>query len=173
MTRFIQAVRGLSRLFGVVAALLLLAAVLVVNQLVFVRYVLGESAIWQHEFVTFSLIGATFLGCPSLLLSRGHVNVDLLPAYLGGRARVALALLASAVSLAFCLIVAWVGFVWWYEAWVNGWRAATVWARTSVFSPAGGRSAPRTDATRIRRFAVRFARREQSVVHDQWSASAR
>jgi len=128
MTQFIQAVRGLSRLFGVVAALLLLAAVLVVNQLVFVRYVLGESAIWQHEFVTFSLIGATFLGCPYLLLSHGHVNVDLLPAYLGGRARVALALLASAVSLAFCLIVAWAGFVWWYEAWVNGWRAATVWA---------------------------------------------
>ena len=30
--------------------------------MLFVRFVLGRSAIWQNEFVTFSLIGATLLG---------------------------------------------------------------------------------------------------------------
>lgn len=128
MTQFIRAVGWLSRLFGLIAAVLLVAAVLVVNQLVFVRYVLGESAIWQHEFVTFSLIGATFIGCPYLLLSHGHVNVDLMPVYLGRRGRVALSLLASCVALAFCLIVTFASLRWWHEAWANGWRAETVWS---------------------------------------------
>ncbi len=128
MTVFLDSVRWLSRLCGIIAAVLLLAAVLVVGHLVFVRYVLGASVIWQHEFVTFSLIGATFFGGPYLLLTRGHVNVDLLPMYLGRRARMALALLASALSLAFCVVIAWTGFLWWVEAWTNGWRAETVWA---------------------------------------------
>lgn len=128
MTVFLESVRQLSRLCGVAAAVLLVAAVLAIGHLVFVRYVLGASAIWQHEFVTFALIGATFFGGPYLLLSHGHVNVDLLPIYLGRRARLGLALLASVLSLAFCLVIAWTGFVWWAEAWSNGWRAETVWA---------------------------------------------
>jgi TRAP-type C4-dicarboxylate transport system permease small subunit len=128
MSVFIDAVRRLSVLFGIVAVILLAAAVLVVSQLVFVRYVLSASAIWQHEFVSFSLVAATFLGSPYVLLTRGHVNVDLLPHYLGRGARLALALLASAVALAFCLVVTWYACIWWHESWASGWRADTVWA---------------------------------------------
>ena len=128
MTSFIEAVRGLSRLCGIVAAVLLVAAALVVCHLVFVRYVLNESAIWQHEFVTFSLIGSTFLGSPYLLLTRGHVNVDLLPIYLGGRARFAVALLAAGISLGFCAVLGWASLFWWHEAWAGDWHAETVWA---------------------------------------------
>jgi len=128
MDAFIAAVRRLSQICGIVAALLLLAAVLVVCQLVFVRYILNESAIWQHEFVTFSLIGSTFLGAPYLLLTHGHVNVDLMPIYLGPRGRLALAVLASGLSLAFCLVVGWAGLQWWHEAWASDWRGETVWA---------------------------------------------
>lgn len=128
MTRFIEGVRAVSRLCGIVAAVLVLLAALVVCHLVFVRYVLNTSAIWQHEFVTFSLIAATFLGSPYLLLTRGHVNVDLLPIYLGPRMRFVLALLAALGSLAFCLIIAWTGVVWWHESWVKDWHAETVWA---------------------------------------------
>jgi TRAP-type C4-dicarboxylate transport system permease small subunit len=128
MIVFIESVRRLSRLCGVLAVVLLIAAVAAVCHLVFVRYVLGTSAIWQHEFVTFSLIGATFFGGPYLLLRHGHVNVDLLPMYLGRRGRLALALLASVLSLSFCLVIAWTGFEWWAEAWRNDWHAETVWA---------------------------------------------
>ncbi len=127
MTFFIESVHRLSRLCGVVAAVLLVAAALVVCQLVFVRYVLNESAIWQHEFVTFSLIASTFLGGPYLLLNRGHVNVDLLPMYLGGRARFALALLAAAISLTFCAVLLWSSAIWWHDAWAGNWHAETVW----------------------------------------------
>jgi len=128
MTVFLQSVRWLSRVCGIVSAGLLIAAVLVVTHLVFVRYILGTSAIWQHEFVTFSLIASTFLGSPYLLLTNGHVNVDLLPLYLGGRLRFALALIAAAISLAFCVVIAWTGYLWWEEAWTSGWRAETVWS---------------------------------------------
>ncbi|MDJ0946321.1 MAG: TRAP transporter small permease [Kiloniellales bacterium] len=128
MDLFVQGVRRLSTLCGIVAVGLLLAAVLVVCQLVFVRYVLGTSAIWQHEFVTYSLVAATFLGSPYVLLTRGHVNVDLLPHYLGPRGRLGMALLASLLSLAFCGIIGWTSISWWHEAYVNGWRGETVWA---------------------------------------------
>ncbi len=127
LDRFIAAVAGLSRLGGSIAVALLLAAVLVISQMVFVRYVLQGSAIWQHEFVTFSLIAATFIGAPYVLLTRGHVNVDLLPIYLGPRGRFARALLAALISLAFCLIVAGYGVAFWYQAWVEDWHAQTVW----------------------------------------------
>ena len=125
--RSIGAVARLSQLGGTVAVGLLLAAVLVICQMVFVRYVLKGSAIWQHEFVTFSLIGATFIGAPYVLLTRGHVYVDLVPHYLGRRARFVLALLAGLISLAFCATVAGYGFAFWYQAWSNDWHAETVW----------------------------------------------
>jgi TRAP-type C4-dicarboxylate transport system permease small subunit len=128
MTFFIETVRRLSRLCGIVSVLLLLAAVLAVCHLVFVRYVLGQSAIWQHEFTTFALIASTFIGSPYVLMRRGHVNVDLLPHYLGQRGRMALALLSSGLALAFCLVVAWTSFAWWHEAWANNWHAETVWS---------------------------------------------
>lgn len=125
---FIAAVRRISCATGLAAGLLLFAAVLAVCHLVVVRYVLGESAIWQHEFVTFSLIGATFLGSPYVLLTRGHVNVDLLPIYLGGRARLVLAFVAAAVGVGFCGLIAWMGAGLWHEAWAGNWHADTVWS---------------------------------------------
>lgn len=128
MTLFVTWIWRLSRLMGVISAALLLAAVAAVCHLVFVRYVLNESAIWQHEFVTFSVIGATLLGSPYVLLKRGHVNVDLLPHYLGRRGKLALALFASLASFLFCAVVTYYGYTFWHESWVNDWRAETVWA---------------------------------------------
>lgn len=128
MDLFIATVRRISIFFGVVSVALLLAAVLAVCHLVFVRYALRQSAVWQHEFVTFSLVAATFFGSPYVLLIRGHVNVELLPVYLGRRGRFALALLASGLSFAFCLVLTWSGYDWWHEAWANDWRHDTVWA---------------------------------------------
>lgn len=128
MRAFYNLVANLSRLCGIAAALMLLLAVLVVCHMVWVRYVLEGSSIWQTEFVTYLLIAVTFIGSPYVLLTRGHVNVDLLPLYVGPRARFALALIASGVSLAFCLFVTWYGFEFWWEAWDNRWRSETVWA---------------------------------------------
>jgi len=128
MDLFVVLISRVSRACGVAAAALLAAAVAAVCHLVFVRYVLNESAIWQHEFVTFSVIGATLIGSPYVLLKRGHVNVDLLPIYLGDRGKMALALIASVLSFGFCALVTYYGWTFWHEAWANDWRAETVWA---------------------------------------------
>ena len=86
----------LSQVCGIVAATLIAVAVVVVCQMVFVRYVLNQTTIWQTDFVTFSLVAATFIGAPYVLLTKGHVNVDVLPLYVGQRARCWLALVAIA-----------------------------------------------------------------------------
>jgi TRAP-type C4-dicarboxylate transport system permease small subunit len=39
----------------------------------------------------------------------------------------ALAMLASSMSMAFCLLIAWTGYELWYEAWDNGWVSDSVW----------------------------------------------
>src|SRR5215472_3877583 len=87
MDRFVRGVTLLSQICGVFAAGLLAASVVIVCEMVFIRYVLNQNTIWQTDFVTWSLVAATFVGSPYLLLSRGHVNVDVLPHYLGPRAR--------------------------------------------------------------------------------------
>ena len=51
------------------------------------RYVLNQNTIWQTDFVTYSLVAATFIGSPYVLMTRGHVNVDVLPHYLGSARR--------------------------------------------------------------------------------------
>jgi len=128
MKAFVAIVHGLSRLCGVIAVGLLVAAVLVVCEMVVMRYFLGRSTVWQTEFVTYSLVGATFIGSPYVLLMRGHVNVDLVPLYLGNRARLWLAVVAYTMALIFVATVAWASFEMWLEAWTKGWRTDTVWS---------------------------------------------
>src|SRR5258708_4637195 len=87
MVTFVRAVRRVSQLCGIVAAALIALGVLVVCHMVFVRYVLNQNTIWQTDLTTYCLIAATFVGSPFVLMTRGHVNVDVLPHYLGPRAR--------------------------------------------------------------------------------------
>lgn len=124
---WVRAVHAASRLFGLAAAGLILLSVGVVCQMVFVRAVLGQSSIWQTEFVTFALIAATFIGAPYILMTHGHVNVDLLPLVLPQRWRVILAFVASLVALAFCLVLFVNSIDWWYEAWITDKQTSSIW----------------------------------------------
>ncbi len=128
MDVFINTVKSISRICGVVAAILVGLAILVVCQMVFMRYVLGASTIWQTEFVIFSLVGSTLIGSPYVLLIKGHVNVDLLPVYLGEKGRYVMALIASTLALIFCVLLGVTGFEFFYEALTKGWRTDTVWS---------------------------------------------
>lgn len=127
METFCRWVAAVSRLCGAAAVALIFISLLVVCQMVFVRSVLGQSSIWQTEFVIFALIGSTFIGAPYVALTHGHVNMDLLPMMLGSRARLALALAASLFSLLFCLAVLWSSFDWWYASWKFGYRTSSMW----------------------------------------------
>ena len=128
MKNFIWFVGYVSRACGVVAAVLVGLAILVVCQMVIMRYFLNASTIWQTEFVIFSLVGSTFIGCPYVLLVKGHVNVELLPHYLGPKGRYLLAMTASILGLLFCSILTWKGYQFFHEALVNKWTTDTIWA---------------------------------------------
>lgn len=117
----------MSQLCGIVAATLIALGVLVVCHMVFVRYVLNQNTIWQTDFVTWSLVAATFVGSPYVLLTRGHVNVDVLPLYLGERARWWLALASILMSLAFCLVLLYLAGRFWLESWEQRWVSDTMW----------------------------------------------
>ena len=56
MEAFIRAVRYVSRVAGVVAALLILLAVLVICDMVVERYIFNLTTIWQIDVVTYARI---------------------------------------------------------------------------------------------------------------------
>jgi TRAP-type C4-dicarboxylate transport system permease small subunit len=120
-------VRLISTLCGYFAAGLVALAVLVVCQMVFVRYVLNQSTVWQTDFITYCITAATFVGSPYVLLTRGHVNVNVLPLHLSPTARFVLALFASGMSVAFCAVMTVLTFLFWKEAWDNRWVSDTMW----------------------------------------------
>lgn len=131
---WVAAVHAVSRAFGVFSAGLILLSIGVVCQMVFVRAVLGQSSIWQTEFTTFALVAATFLGAPYILLTRGHVAVDVLPLMVGVPARRALYLFGYAVTLVFCAFFLYAAIPWWFDSWQTGQTTSTIW-RARVWIP--------------------------------------
>lgn len=116
-----------SRITGIAAAAMILVATLVVCHMVFVRYVLNQSTVWQTELAAYLLIAAVFVGSPYVLMTRGHVYVDLLPLWSRPRTRMVLAVVSFLVSLLFCGLLAWKSWIFWHEAWVKDWTTDTVW----------------------------------------------
>ena len=127
MDLFIWVVNTLSRIAGVVAALFVALAVIVICDMVIERYVFNLTTIWQLDAVTYSIIATTFVGSSYVLMTRGHVNVDIVPIYLGTRGRYWLAIFANLLALSFCLVLFFLCTKFWYEAWTNNWRSDTVW----------------------------------------------
>jgi len=124
---WVSAIHATSRLFGVIAAAMILLSIVVVCQMVFVRAVLNESSIWQTEFVMYSVVAATFIGAPYILLTRGHVAVDLLPLMVRPRIRRHLHLVGSLIALTFCGFFLYASIPWWHETWVGNQTTASIW----------------------------------------------
>ena len=127
LDRYVRATRLLSQVCGFVAAALIGFSVLVVCEMVFVRYALNENTIWQTDFVTYSLVAATFIGSPFVLMTHGHVNVDVLPHWLSPRKRFWLALFSTLLAMTFCVVMGVLTSRYWLEAWNNSWRSNTMW----------------------------------------------
>jgi TRAP-type C4-dicarboxylate transport system permease small subunit len=134
MSHYVRIVGAISWAAGMLAVALLASSVLVVCQMVVVRYVLGQSTIWQTEYAIYAVVAATFIGSAYVLTQKGHVNVDLLPMALPARPRFVLNLVTDALSLAFCALLAWSGWIYFHEAWAEGWRTASV-ARLPLWIP--------------------------------------
>ncbi len=106
---------------------MIMAAVGITCQMIFVRFVLNQSTIWQTEAVIYLVIGATLIGLPYVQLLRGHVNVDLLPLAFGNRGRKILAIFTLLLAIGVIGLMVFYGIEYWYEAWSRNWRSDTVW----------------------------------------------
>lgn len=123
----IRAVDWLSGAVAVVAGALMLAGVLAVCHMIFMRYLLGQSTIWQTEFTTAAITGAMLLGAPYVLATGGHVAITALPDALGGTARRIMQYVASLIGLAFCLVLGYASWHYFIETYSTGWTTGTVW----------------------------------------------
>ncbi len=124
----LRLIKGLSTVCGWISAVMILASVLITCQMIFVRFVMEQSTIWQTEAVIYLMIGATLLGLPYVQSLRGHVNVDLIPILVKGRARKVLAGIVLIMSMAVIGVMLFYAYENWLFAWERGWRSETVWA---------------------------------------------
>jgi len=128
ISAYIRTVSAASRALALVATLLIIAAMLVVCQMILMRYVFTAATIWQTDFVVFAATAAMFLGAPYVLLRGGHVGVDVIEMLVKPRTRARMRVLASLLGLAFCLIMLVATWIQFHEAWEGDWRHASVWA---------------------------------------------
>ena len=124
---FLRVVAALSTLAGWCSAAMIVAAVAITCQMIFIRFVLNGSTVWQTEAVIYLAIGATLIGLPYVQRMRGHVNVDLIPLALGPSARYALAMFTLSASIIMVAIMLWYSYEFWHLTWEKNWKSDTVW----------------------------------------------
>lgn len=125
---YIRAVGGLSRALAVIATILLIMAMLVVCEMILIRYVFRMATIWQTDFVVFAATAAMFLGAPYVLLKGGHVGVDVIEMVVTDATRRRLKIVGSILGLIFCLIMLAATWIQFHEAWAGNWKHSSVWA---------------------------------------------
>ena len=99
LDNYINFAKIISRVAGVIAAFMILIAVLITVQMIWVRFVLNLSTAWQTETVIYMMVGATLIGLSYIQLLRGHVNVDLLPTFIKPIYKKPLAIVTSLTSI--------------------------------------------------------------------------
>ncbi|MEE9333526.1 MAG: TRAP transporter small permease subunit [Granulosicoccaceae bacterium] len=124
---FIRLVGYLSRLSGWISAGMIVAAVAITCQMIYVRSVKNLSTVWQTEAVVYLVVAATLLGLPYVQLLRGHVNVDLVPLYLTMRFRKILHVFTLTMSLIIIAVMVYYGYEYWHFALERNWKSDTVW----------------------------------------------
>ncbi len=124
---FLRVVAVVSMLAGWCSAAMIVIAVAITCQMIFVRFVLNHSTIWQTEAVIYLVIAATLVGLPYVQRLRGHVNVDLFPLWLPKGPRLWLSVVTLCMSMLVIAVMLFYGFEYWHIAWARGWTSDTVW----------------------------------------------
>lgn len=123
---FLKTVDTLSRIAAVAAGVLLCVAMVITVQMIFMRYAFRAPTTWQTDVVVFSATAAVFLGAPFVLLTRGHVGVDVIELMAAPPLRRALGLAGALLGLLFCVAMTVASVIFFHEAYVNEWRTSSV-----------------------------------------------
>lgn len=117
---FQRTVGWISEVVGWTAAALIHGAVFLTCQMIFMRFVLNASTVWQTEIVIYLVIAATLIGLAFVQKHKGHVNVDLLQLWLAPRAARALTITTQSLSVLVIGVCAYYGYVLWHLALSRG-----------------------------------------------------
>lgn len=123
----LRAIAAISTFAGWCSAAMIVASVAITCQMIFIRFVLNGSTIWQTEAVVYLMIAATLVGLPYVQRLRGHVNVDLVPLMLPMPARRVLAVVTLLLSIVILGTMLFYAYEVWHLAWDRGWKSDTVW----------------------------------------------
>ncbi|MBM4313576.1 MAG: TRAP transporter small permease [Deltaproteobacteria bacterium] len=123
----LQKIENLNRALYYISSLAILLSAFILTYEVIVRYVLSVPTIWEIESSVYLTIMATYLGAAYGLKDGAHINIDMLTRLLPKGITEKLSLVTSMLSLAFCLLLAWKGWVMWWEATARGWRSESLW----------------------------------------------
>jgi TRAP-type C4-dicarboxylate transport system permease small subunit len=127
MRGYISLVNKLSQVIGVLAALMVVIAVIITCQMIFIRYFLNGSTYWHTEAVVYLILAATLLGLPYVQKLKGHVNVDLVPMLLPPTGRKALMITSFVSAISVLLVMTYFSAELVYLSYTKGWTSDTVW----------------------------------------------
>ncbi|MEO0979649.1 MAG: TRAP transporter small permease [Pseudomonadota bacterium] len=125
---FQQTVGWISEVSGWTAAAMILGAVFLTCQMIFVRFVLNASTVWQTEVVVYLMVGATLIGLAFVQKHKGHVNVDLLKLWLNPNAGRVLDIATHSAAIIVIGVCVFYGYEFWHLAQSRGWTSDTVTA---------------------------------------------
>jgi len=117
----------LSQVVGVLAAAMVVVAVVITCQMIFIRYFLNGSTYWHTEAVVYLVLAATLLGLPYVQKLKGHVNVDLVPMLLPPVGRKLLMISSFATAILVLLTMTFYSAELVYLSYSKGWTSDTVW----------------------------------------------
>jgi TRAP-type C4-dicarboxylate transport system permease small subunit len=97
------------RTLRAISVLVLAAYFVLVLLQVFFRYVLNESLFWSEEIVRYGLVWGVMLGSALVGYDRAHIRIEVIENFLPPTAKRVVQFVANALTLAFCIILAWTG----------------------------------------------------------------
>lgn len=125
---FSRTVKGFNALMAYLSALLILACTLVLVYEVVTRYVIHVSNDWVIELSIFMLIAATFLAAAHTQRERAHVGIEVPDEVMSAKWNRWRYLFGDLLSMLFCALIAYLSWVYWHEAWEEGWETSSTWA---------------------------------------------
>jgi C4-dicarboxylate transporter, DctQ subunit len=100
-----------SKLFAVLAGVLLVIVTVSIGYVIFARIVNISSPAWIVQFTEYSLLWITFLGTAWVLGRGRHVSIDLITSRLSPRGKVVFDIAHSVVGCVVCGLLCWFGFL--------------------------------------------------------------
>lgn len=120
-------IRGFNRVAGYVSAAGIVISTCALTYEVIMRYFFNDPTDWSLEFNIFMLVGATFMGSAYTQMKRGHVGIGLLDGLLPDHWNRLRLFLSDVLSTALCGFVAWYSWIYFYQAWDEGWVTDSPW----------------------------------------------